>query len=182
VVEHLLADGAQVTVTDVNPRLLEGFCQTHPGIASVKPDAIYDVQADVFCPCALGGVINDDTIPRLQVSIVAGAANNQLDQEEKHGWQLKERGILYAPDYVINAGGLISVANELEGYPQERALAQVCGIYETLLRLIELSEHENLPTYQAANWFAEERLRRVGALKLRYGQARDILRRRRTGI
>jgi leucine dehydrogenase len=182
VVEHLLTNGAQVTVTDVNPRLVERLCQTQSGIEWVKPDAIYDVQADVFCPCALGGVINDDTIPRLQVSIVAGAANNQLAQEERHGWQLKERGIFYAPDYVINAGGLISVANELEGYPQERALAQVYGIYETLLRLFELSEYENIPTYQAANRFAEERLRRVGALKLRYGQARDILRRRRAGM
>jgi leucine dehydrogenase len=181
-VEHLINEGAQVTVTDANPHLVEGRGQTHPGIASVTPDAIYDVQADVFCPCALGGVINDDTIPRLKVSIVAGAANNQLEEEERHGWQLKERGIFYAPDYVINAGGLISVINELEGYPQERALAQVRGIYETLLTLFELSEHENIPTYQAANRFAEERLRRVGALKLRYGQSRDILRRRRTGI
>jgi leucine dehydrogenase len=181
-VEHLLQEGAQVTVTDVNPHLVEGLCQAHPGIEWVKPDAIYDVKTDVFCPCALGGVLNDDTIPRLKVSIVAGAANNQLSQEERHGWQLKERGIFYAPDYVINAGGLISVTNELEGYPQERALAQVHGIYETLLTLFELSEHENIPTYQAANRFAEERLRRVGALKLRYGQSRDILRRRRTGV
>jgi leucine dehydrogenase len=148
----------------------------------VNPDAIDDMKADVFCPCALGAGINDETTPRLKVSIVAGAANNQLDQEEKYGWQLKERGIFYAPDYVINAGGLINVANGLEGYPQERALAQVSGIYETLLTLFELSEHENIPTSQAANRFAEERLHRVGALKLRYGRSRDVLRRRRTGM
>jgi leucine dehydrogenase len=112
---------------------------------------------------------------------VAGAANNQLDREETHGWQLKERGIVYAPDDVINAGGLISVATELEGYPQERALAQVSGIDETLLALLELSAYEQIPTHQAANRFAEERLRRVGALKLRYGRSWDLLRRRRTG-
>ena len=116
-------------------------------------------------PAALGGIINDDTIPKLKVKIVAGAANNQLGEEEKHGKMLKDKEILYAPDYVINAGGLINVYNELEGYNRERALKQASGIYDILKNVINISKKENIPTAAASKKLAEERINAVSNAK-----------------
>jgi leucine dehydrogenase len=136
------------------------------GAVKVSPDAIYDAKADVFSPNALGGVINDKTIDRLKVRIVAGAANNQLE-EDRYGEILHQKKILYAPDFVIGAGGLINVVNELEGYQHERALKQARGIYEILSRVLERSEKENIPPHQAANLLAEERINQVKRFKQR---------------
>jgi leucine dehydrogenase len=123
----------------------------------VDEDAIYSVKADIFSPCALGGIINDETIPMLQVKVVAGGANNQL-LEERHGDALEAKGILYAPDYVANAGGVINVYGEVEGWDAQRALDKADDIYDTVLRVFELAEAHKIPTYEAADRVAEQRL------------------------
>ena len=135
------------------------------GVEVVAPDSIVDVDADIFAPCALGGVVNDDTVRRLKVEIVAGSANNILDDESRHGRALGERDILYAPDYVINAGGLINVANELEGYNQERALKQAEGIYDIILRVFQIAKAQNISTLRAADNLALERIDAIGKVK-----------------
>jgi leucine dehydrogenase len=165
--EHLVAEGARITVTDIDPervrRVVDAF-----GATAVSPEAIYDVAADVFAPCALGAVINDASIDRLDVDIVAGAANNQLEDEALHGEGLHERGILYAPDYVINAGGLINVYGELQGWTLDRAKRKAGDIYNTLLRIFDLAKSERIPTEAAANRVAEERLRDARHLQRTY--------------
>jgi leucine dehydrogenase len=149
--------GAKLIVTDVNSdsvaRLVDEF-----GATMVQPDEIFSVPADIFAPCALGGVINDDTIPKLKVQIVAGAANNQL-LEERHGVMLRERNILYAPDYVANAGGVFNGCIELFGWDADHALTKVDGIYDTILRIFQIAQSQGLTTNEAANRLAEDRLR-----------------------
>lgn len=161
---HLAKEGARLYVTDLYEERIQELLKDVKAEV-VAPEAIYDVPADIFSPCALGGVINSETIPRFRFKIIAGAANNQLADEDLHGRMLMERRILYAPDYVINAGGLINVANELEGYNRERALEQARGIYDIVRQVIELAKQERIATHEAANRLAEERLRRVGAIK-----------------
>jgi leucine dehydrogenase len=124
---------------------------------AVDPKDIYSVQCDIFAPCALGAVINDETIPLLKAKVIAGAANNQL-KEPRHGDILHQKGIVYAPDYVINAGGVINVADELYGYNRDRAMKRVENIYRSIEQLIENSQKKNIPTYQAADQLAEERI------------------------
>jgi leucine dehydrogenase len=130
---------------------------------AVAPDAIYGVEADIYAPSALGATINDETIPQLKVQIVAGAANNVL-AEARHGDELHRRGILYAPDYVINAGGLINVYGELSSWTSERAMRKAGDIYSTLLRIFELSANEGVPTYVAADRIAEQRIGSIGKI------------------
>ena len=125
---------------------------------------IYDVDCDIFSPNALGAVINDDTLPKLKCKVVCGGANNQL-AEDRHGVELRERGILYAPDYVVNAGGLINVYVEMEGYVRERALRMASGIYANTERVINISREEGIPTAEAADRFAEERVAKIGSIK-----------------
>jgi leucine dehydrogenase len=161
--EHLYNEGAQIFLTDINDSKIKKVLETIKAEV-VKPEEIYDVDAEIFSPNALGAIINDDTIGRLKAEIVAGGANNQLEKEGKHGPMLIDRGILYAPDYVINAGGLINVYNELEGYRQDRALKQAEGIYEVMTKVLETAKKDNLPTYVASNKIAEERLRQVGRI------------------
>ena len=149
--------GAKLIVTDVNEnnssRVVDEF-----GAAMVQPDEIFSVQAQVFAPCALGGIINDQTIPQLKVQIVAGAANNQL-LKERHGEMLRERNILYAPDYVANAGGVLNGTIELLGWKPEEAARKINEIYDTLLRIYESAGAQGLTTNKAADQLAEERLR-----------------------
>jgi leucine dehydrogenase len=133
----------------------------------IPPDEIYEVKADIFSPNALGGVINDKTIEKLKVKIVAGAANNQLE-EDRHGELLQKKRILYAPDFVIGAGGLINVVNELQGYNQERAIKHAQGIQDILRKIFLTSEKENLSPNKAAYLLAEERLAQVKRLKQRH--------------
>ncbi len=153
---HMHKEGAKLIVTDINKqavnRAVEEFSAT-----AVDPDDIYGVEADIFTPCALGSIINDETIPQLKVKVIAGSANNQL-KENKHGDELHERGILYAPDYVLNAGGVINVADELNGYNRERAMKRVETIYHSIERVIEISKRDQIPTYLAADRMAEERI------------------------
>lgn len=157
--EYLHKEGAHLIVTDINEaavkRVVENF-----GATAVAPNEIYSVDADIFAPCALGAIINDDTIPQFKFKVIAGSANNQL-QESRHGQVLHEQGIVYAPDYVINAGGVINVADELYGYNRDRAFKRVEMIYDSLTKIYTISKEENIPTYLAANRLAEERIERV---------------------
>lgn len=146
--------GAQLIVTDVSDAAITR-CVDEFGATSVAPNDIYGVDCDVFAPCALGAVLNDTTIPQLQCQIVAGASNNQL-AEDRHGAELLERGILYAPDYAINAGGLINVAQEYEGYDAEAARAKCTGIYDTMLSIFARARAEQIPTGQVADRIVEE--------------------------
>jgi leucine dehydrogenase len=148
--------GAKLIVTDVDNAKVKRVVDDQ-GATAVAPEAIYSESADVFAPCALGGVLNDETIPKLKCELVVGAANNQL-LEPRHGDLLEQRGILYAPDYAANAGGIINGGcRELMGWDVESTLAKTDAIYETLLRIFELAKRENIPTYQAADRLAEER-------------------------
>jgi phenylalanine dehydrogenase len=134
-------------------------------LGAVEPEEIYGLEVDVFVPCALGAVLNDETIPKLRCKAVVGSANNQLLDAKRHGEMLMERGILYAPDYLVNAGGLIQVADELKGYVAERVLAKTKAIYGMLLQVYELAAEQNIPTCIAADRLVEERIAKVKELK-----------------
>ncbi|HVG44907.1 MAG TPA: Glu/Leu/Phe/Val dehydrogenase dimerization domain-containing protein [Longimicrobium sp.] len=161
--QYLSADGAKLVVTDIDQGKIAKVVHDF-GATAVGLDEIYGVRADVYAPCALGATINDQTLEVLKVDIVAGAANNVL-AEERHGDELHRRGVLYAPDYVINAGGLINVCGELNGWAPERSMRKAGDIYNTLLRLFELSAAEGLPTYEAADRLAEDRIAAVGKIQ-----------------
>jgi leucine dehydrogenase len=165
-VKSLREAGAKVFVTDINDQRVEQLVDEYRAEA-VPMSQIYDVEATVFSPCALGGVINEDTAPRLRCQIVAGGANNQLESEEL-GIELDRRGILYAPDYAINAGGLMNSASELHGYNEERALQSVARIHGIIGRILELSRRESLPTLSAANRLAQQRIDSLSRVKLPY--------------
>ena len=153
--------GAKLIVTDVDRARFErvvGEC----GAESVEPEEIYGVKADIFAPCALGGILNDRTLPQLKVEIVAGAANNQL-LDARHGEALAARDILYAPDYAANAGGVINGCIELLGWEQAESRTKVEAIYDTLLEIFQLAETDGIPTYKAADQLAEARLQQTDA-------------------
>ena len=148
--------GARLIVSDIDAAKTEKVSKA-TGAKVVKGNAIFTAVADIFSPCALGGIINDKTIPMLKVEIVAGGANNQL-LEERHGDELQRRGILYAPDYVANAGGVINVYGEVAGWDAQRALDKADDIYDTILKVFDIAEAKNIPTYEAADRLAELRL------------------------
>lgn len=156
---HLHEEGAKLIVTDINQEAVQRAVDEF-GATAVGINEIYSQDADIFAPCALGAIINDNTIPQLKVKVVAGSANNQL-KEERHGDMLEENGIVYAPDFVINAGGVINVADELYGYNQERAMKRVETIYDSITRIFEIAKRDGIPSYQAADRMAEERIARV---------------------
>ena len=162
--KHLVEAGAEVSIADVDVDAI-GRAVNELGVDTVEPRKAHAVECDIFAPCALGGVIRDDTIPELKCSIVAGAANNQLDRPE-HGDALRELGILYAPDFVINSGGLMNVADELIGYDRERAMKKVEGIYRTLREVFRRSRMEAMTPSRAAERLAEERVRHVSRVRL----------------
>ncbi|HET9334364.1 MAG TPA: Glu/Leu/Phe/Val dehydrogenase dimerization domain-containing protein [Gemmatimonadota bacterium] len=157
--ENLAGDGARISICDIDEERVHKVVSDF-GAAPVEPDEIYDVECDVFAPCALGAVINDGTLRRLRCQIVAGGANNQLE-EDRHGDALDAKGILYAPDYVINAGGLINVYGEIVGYGIETAKEKARGIYETLLSIYDIAAEEGIPTYRAADRLARDRIRKA---------------------
>ena len=167
VCDHLAAEGAKIFLSDIFPEKVKRVAEKVKAEV-IAPETIYEVETDVFCPCALGAIVNDETIPKFKCKIIAGGANNQLGEEKKHGQMLIEKGILYAPDYAINAGGLINVSNELEGYSQERALKHAEGIYETMLKIYAISKKENIPTYEASNRLAEQRIGSISRMKMIY--------------
>ncbi len=163
-VGHLLQDGATVVATDVDQRALEWARTNHPEIELVDPAKLIESELDVYAPCAMGGVLNDDTVPVLRTRIVAGAANNQL-AHPGISQALADRGILYVPDYLVNAGGLIQVADEFEGFNFERAKARVGKIYDTTRKLLASAEKEGLLPAEAADKMAERRMAEVSRLR-----------------
>ncbi len=160
---HLKQEGARLIVSDIDEQKVQRVVD-ELGATAVSADAIFDAKADIFAPCALGAILNDDTIGRLKVEIVAGGANNQL-AEERHGKMIEEKGILYAPDYVINGGGVINVYGELQGWTMERAKRKAQEIYDTMTRVYTIAARDGIPSYQAADRLAEERISSVAALK-----------------
>lgn len=162
-VEYLVKEGAVVTVADIDADKVKATCSKF-NVTSIAPDQIVTSECDVFAPCALGAVINDQTISKLKCKIVAGGANNQL-AEQRHGDALLELGILYAPDYVINAGGLMNVFVELEGYSRERAFEKTTQVYENLMQVFRISNEEKIATHRAADRLAENRIRSIGNLR-----------------
>ena len=171
--EHLAKDGARLTVTDIDADAVRAVRERH-GATAVAAEEIYDVEADVLAPCALGAVLNDDTVPRLKATIVAGSANNQL-AETHHGGALLARGILYAPDYVINAGGLIYVSYEIAyrgaHFDSVVALAHVARLHDRLLNLFGRADEQAMATNAMANRIAWERLEEVRAARARHRTA-----------
>ncbi|WP_394234790.1 Glu/Leu/Phe/Val dehydrogenase dimerization domain-containing protein [Niallia oryzisoli] len=161
VAEHLLENGADLYVTDISEdaihSLVEKGKQMGGKVTAVKGNEIYGVDGDIFVPCAIGGIINDQTIDQLKVKGIVGAANNQL-LHESHAKVLKEKGILYAPDYIVNSGGVIQVADELYGPNKERVLSKTKNIYRSILEVLEQSEKENMTTVEAANRMCEKSL------------------------
>jgi len=170
--EHLYNDGAKIYISEINEPKLQLILNSVKAEIVPRED-IYKVDAEIFSPCALGAILNDETIPNMKYQIIAGSANNQLKDEIKHGKMLLEKNILYAPDYVINAGGLMNVSNELDGYRQDRALKHADGIYDILTNVIKISEEQNIPTHKASNKIAEERLRKIGGIKKIYSRSKN---------
>lgn len=163
-VEHLLADGADVVVTDVYEPAIEQVTTAHPEVEAVaSTEDLVGSDIDVYAPCALGDAINDDTVQALKARVICGAANNQLSHpgiEEV----LDSRGILYAPDYCVNSGGLIQVVDEIEGFSFERAKARASRIFDTTKQVFEIAAAEGSSTAVAADRLAERRMARIGRL------------------
>jgi leucine dehydrogenase len=160
-VRLLLDEGATVVACDIDEERIVAVKGEMPQVEIVDNDAIYDADVDVFAPCAMGSAVSDETIDRIKAKIICGAANNQLDRDEL-GAELMRRGVLYAPDYVVNAGGLINVSLELEGYSRERALRLTRGIYYNTMKILRLARAEGIPTNEAADQMAHQRIRSLG--------------------
>lgn len=163
VARQLLDEGANLVISDITPSAIDdilSYAENKQGSVNVaEGEGIYQAEADVFVPCALGGIINDETIDTLRVKAIVGSANNQLLKDE-HGDSLRKKGILYAPDYIVNSGGLIQVADELhvQGPNIERVLQKTSAIYDTLLQIFQTAEQQSISTDVAANHFVEERI------------------------
>jgi len=166
-VRHLYEEGANLVVTDIFNENVTRVKEAFPGITTVEPEEIYGVKCDIFSPNALGAIINDETIPQFNCKAIIGAANNVL-AEERHGDILHEKGILYAPDYVANAGGLIQVADELQGYNKDRAFKNASLIYDILQNIFKISKQQNIPTYKAANVLVEDKINKIGQLQSKF--------------
>lgn len=164
-VSSLAKEGAEIYITDIHEPTLKRVAQTY-NAKVVGLDEIYDIDMDVYAPCALGATVNDDTLSRLKCSVIAGAANNQLKQEDVHGRQVMNKGIIYAPDYAINAGGVINCYSEVKGLPSEWAMHKAEEIYGTIAGIVSRSSNENVPSYEIANKMAEERIQSIGKVKL----------------
>ena len=164
----LVKDGAQVFITDIHDDKLKAIKAEIPEVSIVKPDAIYGLDVDIYAPCALGATVNDDTLKKLKCSVVCGAANNQLADEAVHGMAVMRKGILYAPDFLVNAGGIINCAWERKGYNRKAAMRQTEGIYDTALRIFKASADLDIPTYLAANQAAEHRVSSMREAGLRF--------------
>ncbi|EKU50039.1 Glu/Leu/Phe/Val family dehydrogenase [Staphylococcus massiliensis] len=156
--EYLHEAGAKLVVTDINDEAVERVVNDF-NAEKVGVDDIYSVEADIFAPCALGAILNDDTIPQLKVKAVCGSSNNQLLDTEKHGKMLEDKGIVYAPDFVVNAGGVINVADELQGYNEDRAIAKVKGIYNQMDKIFNIAKEQDILPVSAAEHLAEKRIK-----------------------
>jgi leucine dehydrogenase len=176
--EMLHNEGASLFVTDLGEEVVEQARRKF-GAKPVGLDEILSIPCDILAPCALGAVVNDTSLPNLRCSVIAGSANNILF-EPRHGEALAERDILYAPDYVINAGGLINVADELEGYNEKRATKRVMRIYDSMKSIIAIAKRDGVPTHVAADTLALERIDAISSIeRLHTGHPYGLERRRR---
>lgn len=165
-VDLLVKEDANVVITDLSEEKMKAIVASHK-VTAISMDKIYDLDMDIYAPCALGATLNDHTIPRLKCAMVAGAANNQLQDEIRHGYMLIDRGITYAPDFLINAGGLINVYNEYLGnYQRERVYQHTEKIYTTCLNILNRAEREKVTTQEAAIQLAEKRIEEVGKVRI----------------
>jgi leucine dehydrogenase len=160
-------ENAKVYISDINEERLAQVAQKY-GATAVSNNSIFDLDIDVYSPCALGATVNTETINRLKCSIIAGSANNQLADEVVHGNLLLKKGIMYAPDYLINAGGLINCYSEIAGFNKKKTLQLTENIYDATRRVIQKSKLENIPTYEAANKIAEKRIEDIKKIKSSY--------------
>ncbi len=162
--EYLVKERAEVFVCDFDAERVKAIAK-NPGITAIDENDIYDLEMDIYAPCALGATINDETISRLKCNIIAGAANNQLEDEEKHGYMLRDRSIAYGPDFLINAGGLINVYHEYLGnYNRKRVLEQAEKIYETCFNILRLADAEKISSQEAAIKLSERRILEIGRI------------------
>lgn len=165
-VKYLVEEGAKVTVSDIDPEKVKKHVDQYK-VTAANPDQILFTECEVLAPCALGAIVNDNTIQKLKCKVISGGANNQL-AEPRHGDQLREIGILYAPDYVVNAGGLMNVFVELEGYSPDRAFDKTRKVYDNCLKVFEIAKRDNVGNHTAADRLAEERINTIGKLKQRH--------------
>ncbi|HWZ35445.1 MAG TPA: Glu/Leu/Phe/Val dehydrogenase family protein, partial [Mucilaginibacter sp.] len=169
--EHLVKllrdENVKVYVSDINDDRTRQVSKKY-GAEAVANHSIFDIDADIYSPCALGGTINTQTINKLKCGIIAGSANNQLENEEEHGQLLLDKGIIFAPDYVINAGGVINCYSELMGFTKKRSLQLTENIYEATCNVLRLSKAENISTIVAANKIVEKRISDVNKVKSGY--------------
>ncbi len=156
-VKHTTKEGAKVYISDIDQLKLDEVSEKY-GVEIIMGDGIYDMEMDIYAPCALGSTLNTNTINRLKCQIIAGAANNQLADEVVHGKMIKDKGMVYAPDFLINAGGLINVYSEINGYQREESLLQTKKIYDTTLEILLKAEDEDITTHKAALLIAEQRI------------------------
>lgn len=165
-VEYLVKENANVVITDLFEDKVKTIAQRF-GVKAVAMKDFYDVDMDIYAPCALGATVNDETIEKLKCSIIAGAANNQLKDETKHGYMLIDKSITYAPDFLINAGGLINVYNEHLGhYNRKRVFEQAEKIYDTCLNILNLAEKEKITSQEAAIRLCEKRIAEIGHVRM----------------
>jgi len=165
-VEFLVKEKASVVITDLHEEKVKELCKKF-NIGGVAMEDIYDVDMDIFSPCALGATVNSQTIGRLTCSVIAGAANNQLEDENKHGYMLLDKGIVYAPDFLINAGGLINVYNEFTGnYNRKRVFEHAEKIYNTCSQILRLADTNKIATQEAATQLAEKRIEEIGRIRM----------------
>jgi len=163
-VDLLMKEDAKVSIADIFEDKLNNITSKHSSVTVIDPHLVDDHDMDIYAPCALGATLNDTSIPKLKCQIVAGAANNQLAEEDRHGQMLLDRGIIYAPDFLINAGGLINCYSELEGYNQERAMNHAENIYETTSNVLDKSASDKVSAQTVAKQMAEDRIEQIAGI------------------
>lgn len=167
-VKYVSKENANVFIYDINQERLKAIANETKATVITNADALYDLEMDIYAPCALGATVNTNTLSRLKCAIICGAANNQLADEDVHGKMVMEKGILYAPDFVVNAGGIINVYYERVGYNRERSMAHAEKIYDTTTAIFKMSREQQIPTYKAANRIAEKRIADIAKIKMSF--------------
>ena len=167
-IDHLVKEGAMVMVSDIFEDKIKMVTDVHSAVQVVPADQVFTQEMDIYAPCALGATVNDASLEQLKCQIIAGAANNQLADEQRHGNMVREKGVIYAPDYVINAGGVINCFAEVAGYDSDWSLHKAEHIYNTTLDIIQNARSADIPSYEAANRLAEERIAAIGKVQMGY--------------
>lgn len=163
---HLVEEGAKVYISDINDAKLKEATTRYPQVEVVDNKTIFDLEMDIYAPCALGATVNTESINKMKCPVIAGGANNQLADENVHGPMLVQKGIIYVPDFVINAGGIINISIEIDGYNKDRAYNTVAKIYDRTLSIFDIAEKDNIHTQLAAMRMAEKRLQDIANLRV----------------